>query len=84
MLRSAMTPATQVSASLMAASSLMFLPRFCRYLARTRLSATNWSIYSMGLDAVADACCAQVRTIGSLPRRLVRKLLLSTMPSSTL
>ena len=84
LLRSAITPAVQLSASVMAAVLLIPRFRFWLYRARTRLPAVNWSIYSIGEDMVADAFCAHVRTSGSLPLRLVRKADASTMPSFSL
>ena len=84
LLLSAITLAAHASASSRASFTLMPSEMFWLYLLRTSVSAVKLSIHSIGLDALSERFCAHVFTSGSLPLRLVRKVDISTMPSSTL
>ena len=82
LLRSAMRLAAKLSASSIAAVSLMPSLRLELYRARTTVSEVNMSIHSIGLVRTFEASCVQLSTRGSEPMRLVRKSDLVLKPSS--
>ena len=82
LLRSAMRLAAKLSASSMAAVSLMPSLRLELYRARTTVSEVNMSIHSIGFVRILEASCVQLSTRGSEPMRLVRKSDLVRKPSS--
>ena len=82
LLRSAMRLAAKLSASSMAAGSLMPSLRLELYRARTTVSEVNMSIHSIGFVRILEASCVQLSTRGSEPMRLVRKSDLVRKPSS--
>ena len=82
LLRSAMRLAAKLSASSIAAVSLMPSLRLELYRARTTVSEVNMSIHSIGFVRILEASCVQLSTRGSEPMRLVRKSDLVRKPSS--
>ena len=82
LLRSAMRLAAKLSASSIAAVSLMPSLRLELYRARTTVSEVNMSIHSIGFVRILEASCVQLSTRGSEPARLVRKSDLVRKPSS--
>ena len=82
LLRSAMRLAAKLSASSIAAVSLMPSLRLELYRARTTVSEVNMSIHSIGFVRTFEASCVQLSTRGSEPMRLVRKSDLVLKPSS--
>ena len=83
LLRSAMRLAAKLSASSIAAVSLIMPSlRLELYRARTTVSEVNMSIHSIGFVRTFEASCVQLSTRGSEPMRLVRKSDLVLKPSS--